>query len=398
MYNFIMSSKYKNVLGLFLVKFISLGLKYIIILYLSSQILNPEEFGMFSLYLVILNIAYLFIGFGVIDTGMYLLSQKEDPNLCGVLFIVTIVITFLFTLLMMMVLKYYQFSHPIIIGLISGGYILNLFVKKISVSLHERFIMYYFEFFMYLFSFIGILLFADNVYSSTLIYSIVMLLVSIYFIYRLRPKFSNLTHNFKYLMRNIKSYGMKVHISQFISMGTYDSDKLMLQYIHGFSSVGIYNLALNFIMPVKLFSISISELMFKDFSKRKEIQKEVLLFNTFVSLTFSIFLSLAGYIIILNFYDDSYLEILKYIYLLPILAVLSSFYVPINNFFSAKGLAKEKFINAIVLAVCNVLFNVLFIPNFGVLGAILATIIALLFNNIMFFYQYQKFIRKEFCY
>ncbi|MDX8344152.1 polysaccharide biosynthesis C-terminal domain-containing protein [Rossellomorea sp. YZS02] len=390
-----MKNKYKNIIKLFNIKIISMGLKYLLILYLSSQLLNPTEFGMFSLFLIILNFAYLFVGFGVIDTGMYLISRDNNKELCGTTFVLTFFISILFSLVLTLALYYYDFKHYGLIGIVSCGYMLNLFVKKISVGLHERFSMYYFEFFMYLLTFLLIIIFAHNVYDSIYIYSSSMLGVSLFFIFRLKPTFSNLTNNLKYLLENIKGYGIKVHFSQFIAMGTYDLDKLMLKHFLGFTSVGIYNLALTFIMPVKLFSISISEMLFKDFAKQTKIKKEIFILNLVISFLFSIALSILGYILIISFYDKAYYEILKYIYLLPILAVLSSIYVPINHFFSAKGLGKQKFINALVLATCNVAFNFIFIPIYGVLGAIIATILALIVNNIMFIYQYKKYINRS---
>ncbi|WP_404459790.1 polysaccharide biosynthesis C-terminal domain-containing protein [Sutcliffiella horikoshii] len=387
--------KYNSIIVLFIIKILSMGLKYLLVLYLSIQLLTPSEFGMFSLFLIILNFAYLFVGFGVIDTGMYLISRDNSKELCGATLFLTLIISILFSFVLMAALFYYKFEYFIVIGILSCGFILNLFVKKISVGLHEKFSMYYFEFFMYLLSLILIILFANDVYDSIFFYSIGMLIVSLFFILRLKPTFSNLNTNLGYLMRNIKGYGTSVHLSQFIAMGTYDLDKLMLKHFFGFTSVGVYNLALTFIMPVKLFSMSLSEMLFKDFAKEKKIKKEVFILNLGISLVFSILLCIIGYYLIIFFYDQAYYEIIGYIYYLPILAVLSSIYVPINHFFSAKGLGKQKFINAVVLAISNIAFNFIFIPLFGVLGAIIATISALIVNNIMFIYQYKLYTRKK---
>lgn len=371
---------------------LGLGLKYATILYLSSKLLNPTEFGMFSLFLIMLNFVYLFIGFGIIDTGMFLISKDNNKELTGATLILTLIICIFFTLILMLALYYYGFEHYRLISILSIGYLLNLFVKRISIGLHEKFTMYYFEFFMYLLTFLLILFFANSISSTIILYSMSMLIVSIFFLVTLKLKLSNLGENILLLIKHIKSYGLKVHLSQIVAMGTYDFDKLMLKYIYGFASVGVYNLALTFIMPVKLFSDSISEIMFKDFAKQKKIKKEVFLLNLGVSLFFSLILTLIGYSLIYYFYEATYHEILSYIYLLPILAILSSIYVPINNFFSAKGLGKLKLINALVLAVFNIIFNFIFIPNYGVFGAILATIAALTINNIMFIYQYKKYI------
>ncbi|MGM0842296.1 MAG: polysaccharide biosynthesis C-terminal domain-containing protein [Bacillota bacterium] len=365
-----------------------------LILYLSSYLLSPSEFGMFSLFLIILNFVYLFVGFGVTDTAMYVISKNNSKGLYGALLILSIIISILFSIILSIVLYYYDFENSILIGIVSSGFILNLFVKKVSIGMNEKFAMYYFELFVYFISFLLILSFSDDVYESMFFYSIGMFIVSILFIIRVRPEFSDFSKNIKFIFKNIKEYGAKVHFSQFIAMGTYDLDKIMLKYYMGFTSVGIYNLALTFIMPVKLFSMSISEMLFKDFTKHDRIKKEIFIMNIIVSLIFSIILSIIGYYLIIFFYEEAYYEILDYIYLLPILAVLSSLYVPINNFFSAKGLAKQKLINAVVLAICNVLFNLVLVPRFGVIGAIYATIFSLTVNNVLFIYQYKLYIKR----
>lgn len=386
-------NRYKKVSYLFIIKVLSMGLKYILMFYLSSQLLNPDEFGKFSLYLVILNFTYLFVGFGVMDTGMYLLAKDSNKKLIGGILSITFFIAILMILLLILVLNYYGYESYIIISILSSGHIFSLFVRRVSVGLHDRFGMYYFDFFIYLTALLGIIFFSKNLESSLIIYAGATLILSIIFTIRFRPKFNNVIENINLIMTNIKGYGLGVHASQFIAMGTYDFDKIMLEYLFSFSSVGIYNLALNFIMPVKLFSTSIAEILFKDFSKNSKIKKEILIANFCISLFLSVILSVLGYLIVINFYSESYYEILNFIGLLPILAVLSSFYVPINNFFSAKGLAKQKLINAIAIAIANITFNFIFIPKFGIIGAIIATILALIINNIMFILQYIKYVK-----
>lgn len=390
--------KIKNIAELFLVKIVSMGLKYLILFFLSISILNPDEFGVFSLYLVILNMVYLFVGFGVLDTGMYLISKENKENsrsLCGTLLVLSLIITFLYVVILIFVLSIYNIEDYLLISLMSSGYIFSLFVKKISIGMHLRFSMYYFELIMYALTLLVIYFYSSDLTSSIFIYSFVMLIVSVVFIIGMKPQIKKSFQHLNMVIVNIKKYGLRVHISQFIAMGTYDLDKIMLNIFHGAASVGIYNLSLNFIMPLKLFSTSISEMLFKDFSRENKIKKEVFIINIAFSILGSIVLTIIGYYLIKHFYSEEYYEIYNYIYLLPVLGILSSLYVPINNFFSAKGLAKEKLINAIVLAVCNVLFNLIFIPMYGIIGAVIATIIALIINNFLFVYQYLSYLQKN---
>lgn len=386
--------RYCSIIKLFIIKLLGMGFKYLLMLYLSVCVLNTMEFGMFSLYLVILNFVYLLVGLGVIDTGMYLISKDDRDDLNGSLFILVMIIAILFSIILYFVLKYYKFKYSLIISILSLGYVINLYVKKISIAKYNKFIMYYSELIMYFVIFVLIVIFGRDIFSSLLIYSFSMMSISLIFVILLRVNFKNIINNIKYIIIYVKRYGIKVQLSQFIAMGTYDLDKVMIKHMYGFTNVGVYSLSLNFIMPVKLFSMSISEIMFRDFAKNDYINKELFVINTVFSIVVSIILSGIAYYIVNNFYSCAYYEMFKYLYLMPILGFLSSAYVPINNFFSAKGLGKQKFINAIVLAVFNIILNFLFIPIYKISGAIYATIIALIINNIMFIYQYRKFINN----
>jgi O-antigen/teichoic acid export membrane protein len=395
----IIYKKLSKFLFLFLSKVSGQLLKFLLIIYVSSQLLNPEDFGAFSLYFVILNITYLIVGFGVLDTAMYVLNQSDDneekSRIIGSTLLLTVIISILFAVILMLILSVYEFQNFMLISLLSVGYVLQLYVKKICVPLLDYFSMYYFELILNLFILVLVIAFAKSLNDVLFIYTTCTLTVGAFFIIRFKPVFHNAVENIKIIIKTIKEYGYRVHLSQIIAMGTYDTDKFILQYIHGFTSVGIYNLALNIIMPVKLFSMSISELLFKNFRNQSNIPKRILVFNGLTSLLLSAALSIIGIFIIKEFYDPVYQIIIKYIYLLPVLAFLSSFYTPINYFFSAKGLSKQKLLNALVLAFSNILFNFIFVPLYGVVGAIVATIFALLINNLFFIYQYKKYINIE---
>src|SRR5699024_7288877 len=106
-------------------------------------------------------------------------------------------------------------------------------------------------------------------------------------------------------------------------------------------------------------------------------------------------LTIFAYILLNNFYDSSYNSVYNLLFYLPVLGVMSSYYVPINMFFSANGYVKEKMINAVILSLANIIFNFLLIPFYGVGGALTATILALFINNIAFHVQYRKRIKGE---
>lgn len=386
----------KKYIFLFATKVLGQFFKFLLVIYLSSSLLSIEEFGEFSLYLAILNISYLIAGLGVIDSTMYLLNQTDidTKGQIGASLVLLIIVMGIFSGIMYLILSYFSYDHLIILSFLSIGYVFQIFVKKIAIPLLDYFVLYYFDLILYGTTFFVIVIFGKTLEEIILLYSGISILLSSLFLFKNGFTFENINENIKICISTVYYYGFKIHLSQIISMISYDSDKFILEHNKGLEAVGIYNLGLNLIMPVKLFSTSISELLFKDFGNKEKIPQKVLIINGLVSIILGVIVSIIGYIIIVNFYDESYLILLDFIFLLPLLAFLHSFYTPINFFFTAKGLAKEKLINAIFLGVSSLFFNFLLIPFYGVKGAFLASIAALILNNIVFLFQYVAFIKK----
>lgn len=386
----------KKYLFLFITKTMGQLLKFLLIIFLSSSLLSIEEFGEFSLYLVILNVSYLIAGLGVIDTTMYLLNQgnTDKKGQIGASLVLLSIVIIVFGGVTYSVLSYFNFDDLFILSIFSIGYVFQIFVKKIAIPLLDYFVLYYFDLILNGSIFLTIFLFGSSLSEILIIYSSVSMIISCIFLFKYGFSLKNIKQNMILTINTIYNYGFKIHLSQVISMLSYDSDKFILEHNNGAGAVGIYNLGLNLIMPVKLFSTSISELLFKGFETQRKIPVKVLVLNSLVSVFMGVAVSLIGYILISNYYEESYQILLDFLFLLPILAFLHSFYTPINFFFTAKGLAKEKLINAMFLGVSSLALNFILIPLYGIKGAFIASISALLLNNIVFLIQYASFIKK----
>ncbi|WP_242845784.1 polysaccharide biosynthesis C-terminal domain-containing protein [Clostridium novyi] len=64
--------------------------------------------------------------------------------------------------------------------------------------------------------------------------------------------------------------------------------------------------------------------------------------------------------------------------------------MPYNNFLAVKGFGKYLRNTAFILTIFNIVFNFLFIPRYKMIGAIWATILSLVVDDIAHVYYYKK--------
>lgn len=390
-------SHYRDLIQVFILKFLGMFIKYIIMFYLSSQIMTSEEFGKFSFYLATLNLIYLLLGFGIIDSAMYRIVNtsciKEKREIAGVSIALLSITSMIGIVIIPLFLD--DYSSMVLISLLSVGNFMYTFTKKLCVALNEINVIKYFESVLYTMILIVLIMSGSNSTSTIIIlYMSVLIIVSLIYIEKMNITLRFKGKQFKEILNTIKEYGLKVHLSQVMAMGTYDLDKFILKYTGNISGLGTYTLFLNFVTPVKLFTQSIVDLSFSKMANQKKIDFKIIVINIVFTVIGSVFIMVVGKIIIENLYSEEYYIIKEYLNFLPILSILGTAYIPVNNFFSAKGLANYKFINALVLAISNIILNLVLVPKFKVIGAIVATIIALLINNILFIVQYIGYLKN----
>lgn len=393
-----MKSKIIKVLNLFVSKLAAQAFKFIFVLILSLNILTIENFGMFSLFLSLINIVYLISSFGITDVALYiLLNTKTKRKMIGIALIFLVILLIPNFLILSLLLKVFGFTNIFLISLSSSSYIFYIMVKKIAIGIQDFIIMNYLDLIICSFL-VGSLFFmneGENVTKVILIYNFTFYIFTILTVIKLKPKFTLDKTLIREFLGLIKSYGIKIHLSQVISNVTYDLDKYILKFVNGSAILGIYAFALNFINPIKLFSTSLCELFMKDFKEKEYLAKSFFIIN-FLS---TLILSLLGWevfrFIIQLANKSELLKIIEFKWYIIAVTVLSSLYNPINYYFTAKGYAKQKLKNAIVIGISNVIFYPFFIISAGIQGAFVATIISLSINNIYFYIQYRHIIDRR---
>lgn len=209
-------------------------------------------------------------------------------------------------------------------------------------------------------------------------------------IYQLKWSTEKLKEMLKYSLPLVPS-SISVFISVYI-------DRIMINHYLDLSEVGLYGIGYRIASISGLvligFQSSLTPLIYKYYKDEATKGKLANLFRMFVGLTLFIFMFLSIFskeIIVLFTNEGYYAASSIIIYLVPAV-LLSRMYI----FTPGIGIAKKTkvilYIN-IVGALINTLLNYLLIPNFGIIGASIATSLGYIIVFMMYIYYSQKYYR-----
>lgn len=397
-----LSKRDKLVVLLYISKIANILLKFLIIVIITRKLNDTNLFGKYSYYLTLGNYVALFIGFGFLAATSRLIAvaknHLQEVKIYGTIYIINLLFSTMFIIIMILISILYlqDYNSIIILAILSQSILLNRLLIRIQVSSNRIMSHITTESVINIILFIIFLIF-DLQYQGYLIiyYSIYFIINNFVFFVFFKPKFQGIKETIKLLMIDVKKYGFSMYLGRIASVGTYDLDKIMLENIVGVESVGFYNLGLTFSAPLTTFSQSLTSVFFKDMSKAKIIPKKIFVYNTIWLLVSSLLLALIGKPIFLYVFGEDYSITANLLPLFALLAFLNGFYIPFNDYFNARGHGKELRNRAFILTGANIILNFTFIPIFGLIGAVYATIIALFVNNLAFIYYYRKIIKSD---
>ena len=169
-------------------------------------------------------------------------------------------------------------------------------------------------------------------------------------------------------------------------------DQFMIRYFLGFEELGYYSAAhkiyeswLTF--PI-IFSLSILPVLTKEREKNKDSYKilfvNFLKIGLYLSILLSILISIFSAEIITLVFGHEYIKssnVLIVLFWASIFSCMSSFS---DRYFLIEGKQKKILQRASIALTLNIFLNLIFIPNYGIIGASLATLISLIFARFLF--------------
>lgn len=388
-----------SVLVIYVSKVMNSILSFLIIYVVTRKLNSSIEFGKYSYGMTITTYVSLFFGFGFNDalTNIVVNCKEEQraKEFCGVGYLLNIVLGLMY-FLSIFIFKFFTHETYIsfLVAIFSQSLILNDLLNRMALSLKRPDLIVLNNFLIYTTVLIAFILFNTNYTNYLMIYFIVYFFyTNLLYLHILKPKFKNLRLHFKKVWKKTREYGFNAYIGRLASCGTYDMDKLMIKAYSPVQNVGFYNLGLSCTSPITMFSDSLMAVIFKDMADKDRISKKVLYVNVIWLLLVSICFATVGKYIFLWFLGDKYKTVSDNFIGFGVLAFFRGLYVPFNNFLGVKGFGKYLRNTAFMLTISNVVTNVLLIPKYHMVGAIYATIISLIVDDIAYFYYYKKAVK-----
>lgn len=406
------NTRTRQVLGLFSVNIIGLPIG-IITSIIITRYLGAQGFGDYKFIQSVFNFAIIIFTFGFFQAGNRALVLNYDKRKAKELYGTELIITGGIFILMSIFLLLYAFVDNnihekgldrFLLFVIPFGWIflLNRYfetlfqadnqIRKLSeVRLYPK---------------IGFLLTSLLIYfllkdvttnRLTIVFGLYLLtegIVYIVIILKLNVSFKNFKKRFKEIWFHNKTFGLNVYLGSVFAVGFAQLTEILISYFGvDNSGVGFYSLAITFTLPLTFIPNTIATTHYKDFSTSKNIPRKLFLITLILSL-----LSLVGLWLIVPpfvnyFYGIEFSSVASLNFIVSFGVIAHGFGDFFNRYLGANGQGKTLRNTSIYVGISMMLFNLLFIPQWGENGAAYAKLITGFIYLGIIFAQYKKFVK-----
>jgi len=178
-------------------------------------------------------------------------------------------------------------------------------------------------------------------------------------------------------------------------------DSLAIGIFKSATHVGFYHaavpIALLLTLPLDLFRQLFFPLVTKKYSEGnmeevKQLSKQVVKWVFMLILPFFILFMMFPGAFINILFGEEYLVAENALRFLSIGVLFSAFFGISQDLISIKGKSKIILIDIVFAAIINIILNLIFVPLYGITGAGFATMLSLIFLNLLFFVQCYKYL------
>jgi O-antigen/teichoic acid export membrane protein len=402
-------TKLKQVLFLFgsniLVLIIGLFIKNI-----QTNELTPEDYGNYAFFTSITGFLVTFYRFGFFSSIQVLLSESKDViksrELAGIAFILALVIGALFSMSIFLLSFIIDpiFNTQIgdltrLASILCFPLVFKFAAPAVAIGSNKIGNLAFFESFSRIIYLITIVAFPYlNIKLNTANFILLNLgslaLAMFIFILQFKPLFSNIKTNFIDVWIKTKTFGFQLYVGQSAQQSTYKFDELFITYFINATQLGYYSLAKFIAMPMVFMSQAITSSLYKSFATAKKISNQTIYINLVWLVGCIVFLYFAGGFIVEILLGKEYLTTIDYIVPISFAYLFQGLYQP-YSFLSAKSKGKELRNTSLIETFVNIFGNLLLIPIYGVMGAILATVLSKFIQFITLRYYYHQYLKNE---
>ncbi len=207
------------------------------------------------------------------------------------------------------------------------------------------------------------------------------------------PSFQNLRPTMSRLWDKNRKHGFPLFLGGALQQSTYRLDEMMIPYFVGSTELGFYTLAGALCSPIPMLSQAASRSLFRKMASGDKINNTFFRLNTAWLLLSSLGLVLVVHWIVPILFGPGFEEVAWITNFLVIAFMIQGLLQPFSYLNAKSQGVKVRNAHAIG-SVVNVIGNFSLIPFFGVIGAVIASIISRA-TNLGLFYHYYKVYQKE---
>jgi len=348
------------------------------------RLISQEDIGLIVYFnsIVPLAIVLVYLGTEGAMVRLYFDHKKEDVLFSNIFFIASLMIFIILLGLLLQTLFFPSsdqvFIYIVISYIIFSGfknYLLSYFrIKEKEKAFFVVFI--FLTIILFSFQISGAYYFEDAYYvlAGKVLAELIALVVALYFMY----KHLSLKYVSKNEIYDILKYAIPILPYAFSLYAINMTDKLFIKHFLGLNEVAVYGVAFTFIAAISIFSSSIDMAWGPYFYKNiKDKPKEH--FSRIITIVYGLLAFVAMFIILFANEIVTLVYGLEYIDAGAILSILMfGAFIYAFYFFPVKSINYKRknlytAILAAVVMVANIVLNYIFIINFGIMGAAIAT-------------------------
>lgn len=387
------------------------GVLQIITLIIIARVLSVAEMGQYTIMILVPTLLSQVLTLGMQSANIYGIGRKMI-NENEVLYI-NIFLLFLFSIIgtIAAIIFIVFFSDVALPGvptnllLISTLAILPLTFNTVLPSIFQasqKFIIYnivcIIQPLILLLTILLSIIINQNIYFIIVAYILASFITLATIIYLLLKNMKAQKYSFTLFYRQFFSYSINSHLSNIVTLLNYRSSLLIIGYFASPVSVGIYSIGLQLVEKLWLPSQAASTILLpkithmveEDEAKAANLTidtaRMVFIITLFISL---IFVGVLPFAIEILFGAEYKKSVIISLVLLPGILAWTPSRILANDI-AARGLANVNLRNAVYVLFINISLSIILIPEFGIVGAGVATTIAYSFDLIIRLYAYKK--------
>jgi len=236
-----------------------------------------------------------------------------------------------------------------------------------------------------------------NVIISLYVHFLSMIIVSLYYVWMMKPTMRNYKEHVVHIWEKNKEYGFNMYLGSLISTGSVFIGNFAISYFFGNRDLGLYSLAVNFATPLALIPNVVGTVFFKNFTMQKEISRKVTLSTFAISVSALILLQIFIEPIVYYLYTDKFKGAIPLTTIVCFATFLHGYGDYLNKFMQAHSKGKEIRNSALATGITNVFLYIIMVYYLGAKGAAYTKLIAAIIYFFSMYYYYKRMVKELKC-